>query len=120
MSRTNRSEASDHRHSKEIEIAHQVKRLVSDHLIRSTQPLGIQHAPPAEHDRVGQRAAERLAGSTKSFHIRFESERASPADVGLETIGGGADDQRLTADSWMWKVDTYIEREFIGRLEAGR
>src|SRR5262245_57553403 len=82
----NRAISAEDRHAGQRQIADGVERLVADELVRIAGAFRIQHTRIADHDRVFERGAERIAGAPELADIPHETERTRTRDVAPEYV----------------------------------
>src|SRR5919201_3490926 len=95
----------------ERQVADRIQHLVANELVREARSFRVENTVVADHERIFQRGAKRVAGVPQARHIAQEAERACARNVTPERVRLDVERQRLTSDQRVLELDLRLHAE---------
>ena len=95
------------------QIADGVENLVAHEFVGEAQAFRIEHAILGDHQRIGERGAERVAGAPQFGDVLHEAEGAGARDLAAEGLRLDVERERLAANERMVEFDFGLDPETV-------
>ena len=99
--------------ARERQVTDGVQHLVPHEFVGEAQAFRIEHAVFADHQRILERGAKRIARAPQLGDVAHEAECTCARDLAAERVGLDVERKRLLADQRMIEIDFGLDPEAV-------